>query len=482
MNSGYTSLQNQITYQGPYQGYNGIGYVYQQGYPQQTYNVQPPYPQTGYNNPPHPQTGYNNPPSYSPPLYSAPSNEKPGYNQPPPYSPVQPYNTTPIYGQQQPYSPPTSIEPGYSQQPFGEQPQSNQTYVAPAGNSQQPFGEKPQSNQTYVPPAGNSQQPFGGQPQSNQTYVAPAGNNQGVEQDCELLHKAMHGVGTDNNAIINLICSRNAAQRAEIRKNYTFCYGKDLIKRIKEELNGHFKDTVVGLFMTPPEYDAYCLYKAMKGIGTNEGVLIEIIGTRNNQEMKLIKEEFQKNYGNSLEAWVKGDTSGIFRKLLISLIQANRSMNTVPDPQLCQSDAQALYQAGEGRWGTDEATFFRIFTQRSAAEMNLIYNCYQKIKGRTLYQAIVKEFSGDTKKLLTTILEALQDTPTYYAWRLRESVQGIGTNDSRLVRVIVSRCEVDMPKIKQAYQRVFSRDLVKDIRSDTSGNYKKILTHLLTRV
>ena len=440
MNSGYTSVQNQITYQGPYQGYNGIGYVYQQGYPQQTYNVQPPYPQTGYNNPPHPQTGYNNPPSYSPPLYSAPSNEKPGYNQPPPYSPVQPYNTTPIYGQQQPYSPPTSIEPGYSQQPFGEQPQSNQT------------------------------------------YVAPAGNNQGVEQDCELLHKAMDGVGTDNNAIINLICSRNAAQRAEIRKNYTFCYGKDLIKRIKEELNGHFKDTVVGLFMTPPEYDAYCLYKAMKGIGTNEGVLIEIIGTRNNQEMKLIKEEFQKNYGNSLEAWVKGDTSGNFRKLLISLIQANRSMNTVPDPQLCQSDAQALYQAGEGRWGTDEATFFRIFTQRSAAEMNLIYNCYQKIKGRTLYHAIVKDFSGDNKKFLTTILEALQDTPTFYAWRLRESVQGIGTNDSRLVRVIVSRCEVDMPKIKQAYQRVFSRDLVKDIRSDTSGNYKKILTHLLTRV
>ena len=234
--------------------------------------------------------------------------------------------------------------------------------------------------------------------------------------------------------------------------------------------------------MSPPEYDAYCLYKAMKGIGTNEGVLIEIIGTRNNQEMQMIKAEFQKNYGKSLESWVKSETSGHFRKLLISLIQANRSVNTVPNPQLCQSDAHALYQAGEGRWGTDESTFVIFFTQRSAAEMDLINNCYQQLRGKSLHQAIEKEFSGDTKELLHTILEGLQDPAAYFARRLRESVQGVGTNDSRLVRVIVSRCEVDMPRIKQAYQRLFGRDLVMDVRSDTSGNYKKILTHLLTRV
>ena len=84
--------------------------------------------------------------------------------------------------------------------------------------------------------------------------------------------------------------------------------------------------------------------------------------------------------------------------------------------------------------------------------------------------------------MLHTILEGLQDPAAYFARRLRESVQGVGTNDSRLVRVIVSRCEVDMPRIKQAYQRLFGRDLVMDVRSDTSGNYKKILTHLLTRV
>lgn len=430
----YPSLRDQITYQGPYnQGYNSAppippygGYPGgpQPGYPPQPYNPQPPYVPQAYNNPP---------PPYNPPPYS-----QPGYNQNPPYG--QPgYATAPTYGQP-PYQPPGPSEPVYGQQPYGGQPQ---------------FG-----------------QPMGMQ----------GAYGQGAEQDCDILHRAMHGAGTDESAIINIICSRNAMQRAEIRRKYTACFGKDLIERIKEELSGNFEDTVVGLFMSPPEFDAYCLYKAMKGIGTSEGVLIEIIGTRNNQEMQMIKAEFQKHYGKSLESWIKSETSGHFKKLLVSLIQGTRSMNTVPNPQMCQSDAQALYQAGEGRWGTDESTFVRIFTQRSAAEMDMISNCYQQLRGKSLHQAIEKEFSGNTRILLHTILEGLQDPAAYFARRLRESVQGIGTNDSRLVRVIVSRCEVDMPRIKQAYQRLFGRDLLSDIRSDTSGNYKKILTHLLTRV
>ena len=234
--------------------------------------------------------------------------------------------------------------------------------------------------------------------------------------------------------------------------------------------------------MTPPEYDAYCLYKAMKGLGTNEGVLIEIIGTRNNLQIQMIKAEFLKNYGKTLEKWITSETSGHFRKLLISLIQANRSMNTMPDPMMCQNDAQALYAAGEGRWGTDESTFVRIFTQRSAAELDLISRSYQQLRGRTLHHAIDKEFSGATKKLLHTILEGLQNVSAYYAKRIRESVEGVGTNDSRLVRCIVSRCEIDMPLIKQEYRRMYGRDLVHDVRSDTSGDYKKILTFLLTRV
>ena len=403
----------------------------------------------------------------NPPL---PNYPPPAYNQPPPYVPQAYYNTPP----------PNNLPSLQHQITYN---QYNQPYAPPPYSQPPPYGQAP-----YRPPGPAEpvygQMPYGNQPTFNQPYGNPnqAGYFQGTDKDCEVLHYAMKGLGTDENSIINLVCSRNAMQRAEIRRRYPAMYGTDLIKKLKDELSGNFEDTVIGLFMTPPEYDAYWLYKAMKGIGTSEGILIEILGTRNNQEIQMIKDAFQRAYGKSLEQWVHKETSGHFRKLLISIIQCGRSMNTVPNPAICQSDAQALYQAGEGRWGTDEATFVRIFTQRSAAELDMISSCYQQLRGNTLHHAIDKEFSGDTKKLLHTILEGLQDPAAYFAKRIRESVQGVGTNDSRLIRVIVSRSEVDMPRIKQAYQRLYGRDLVTDVRSDTSGDYKQILTYHLTRV
>lgn len=36
--------------------------------------------------------------------------------------------------------------------------------------------------------------------------------------------------------------------------------------------------------------------------------------------MGLIKEEFERNYGKTLASFIKGDTSGDYRKILLGLI------------------------------------------------------------------------------------------------------------------------------------------------------------------
>ena len=479
-NSGYNSGQGGYSSGQGYSGGGVGGYSTQppQGYAPQNYGQSPQY------NPQQYPPSYNNPPYNQQPTY----NQQPPYNQPPPYNQAPPYNQPPSYNQAPPYNqppsyppsqyPPSAPNPYLNQAPMGPPP------MAPPPMPTQPMGPPPIVPQVVTPVVQPTivPEPIISLPNA-QGYVYPDFVTfQSADKDCEILHYAMKGLGTDERTIINIICSRDATQRAAIRRRYIALYGKDLIKKLKSELSGNFEDTCVGLFMTPPEYDAYCLYKAMKGLGTSEGVLIEILGTRNNQEIQMIKAEFLKNYGKPLEKWISSETSGHFRKLLISIIQANRSMNPIPDPVMCQNDARALYIAGEGRWGTDESTFIRIFTQRSGPELDLISRQYQQLRGNTLHHAIDKEFSSDTKELLHTILVGIQNPSAYFARRIRESVEGIGTNDSRLIRVIVSRCEIDMPLIKQEYRRLYGRDLLHDVREDTSGNYKKILTHLIARV
>ena len=298
-------------------------------------------------------------------------------------------------------------------------------------------------------------------------------------QHVEILRNACQGAGTDEDAIVRVIASTTNPERAIIRRLYTQKYNEDLVSRLQSELSGDFKDSAVGSFMTPTEYDAYCLNGAMKGLGTKEGVLTEIIGSRTPQELQAIKQVYAANYGETLENAVAGDTSGDYQKLLLALLQCQRSQSPMADANGCAADAAALYQAGEGKWGTDEATFIRIFSTRSPADLALINQNYKQHTGKGLLGAIDAEFSGDTKELLDTIVKSNVDPYGYYAGRIHESVAGLGTNDSRLIRNVCARHAVDLPLIKQAYTRDYGTDMLQDIQGDTSGHYRQVISSLV---
>ena len=435
------------------------GYAPQQGYAQQGGFAPQGFPQQGYQQ--FPQQG-----GYAP---------QPGFPQqgfPQQGFPQQGYQQFP---QQGGYAPQQSAFP-------------QQQYGAPM---QQQF---PQQQQYGVPQTGYAQQQPGAFMQPNMGMPAKVKQAVGMgfvpkvscpvnynpEKDCDMLRQAMKGVGTDESQIIKIVCNRNSAQRQAIKKYYATAFGKDLVKQLKSELSGKLEDVVIGLFQTPAEYDATCLYHAMKGIGTDEGVLVEIIGTRVNWQIKEIKEAFKTLYKKDLIKWVESETSGSFRKLLVSLLQGNRSENQMPDPNQCQQDAQALIRAGVGRWGTDEATFNKIFALRSAYELRMISDFYEKQTGKSLLKSIDSEFSGDIQKLLEAVVKGLFDPSEYFAHRVHQAIKGAGTKDRKLMRILITRDEIDMPQIRAAYQKLYGRDMVGDIRSDTSGDYKAILHELVS--
>ena len=298
-------------------------------------------------------------------------------------------------------------------------------------------------------------------------------------QHVEILRNAVQGAGTKEEDIMRVIASTSNQERALIRRLYNQKYNEDLVKRLQSELSGNLQEAVIGSFMTPTEYDAYCINGAIKNLGTNEGVLNEIIGSRTPQELQAIKQVYAANYGDMLENAVAGDTSGDYQKLLLALLQGQRSTNPQPDNAGCQQDAAALYQAGEGKWGTNEDTFIRIFSQRSPAELALINQYYKQNAGKGLLGAIDAEFSGDTKSLLDTIVRANVYPQGFYAKNIYDSIKGAGTNDSKLIRNVCARHAVDLPYIRQAYQNDYGSDMLADIQSDTSGDYRKVLTSLV---
>ena len=56
-----------------------------------------------------------------------------------------------------------------------------------------------------------------------------------------------------------------------------------------------------------------------------------------------------------------------------------------------------------------------------------------------------------------------QNRPAFFASRLKRAMKGPGTNDKDLIRLLVSRAEIDLGNVKDEYLKMFGKPLEKDI-------------------
>ncbi|XP_059169999.1 annexin A6-like [Physella acuta] len=301
-----------------------------------------------------------------------------------------------------------------------------------------------------------------------------------AEADAETLRNAMKGLGTDENALINILAYRANPQRAEIVAAYKTLFGKDLVEDIKSETSGNFCEALKGLLLKPAEFDALMLRNAMKGLGTDEDVLIEILCTRSNVQIQEIKKVYKEKFNKDLEKDIIVDTSGHFKKLLVSLIQGNRSDSNEVDRNMAHADAKALFQAGEQKWGTDESQFNKILVSRSFPQIRATLEEYSKISKKDMEEVLKSEFSGDVLSGMKSIVRCVKNRFQHFARQLQKTVSGLGTDDSSLIRIIISRCEIDLVQIKDEFKKLTGKTLEQFIADDISGDYQRLMLALAT--
>ncbi|KAE8697384.1 Annexin D2 [Hibiscus syriacus] len=297
-------------------------------------------------------------------------------------------------------------------------------------------------------------------------------------EDAEQLRKAFEGWGTNEQMIIDILAYRNAAQRISIRKAYSEAYGEDLLKALEKELTRDFERVVLLFTLDPAERDAHLVNEATKKASSSSWIIMEVACARSSKELHAAKKYYHARYKKSLEEDVAHHTSGDYRKLLVPLVSAFRYEGDEVNLSLAKSEAKILREKISTKHYNDEEVI-RILSTRSRAQLNATFNQYNSSIGNAINKDLKPESKDEYLKLMRDVIKCLTTPEDYFEKVLRQAINRIGSDDTAIIRVVATRAEVDMVRIKEAYQRRNSVPLEKAIAGDTSGDYKRMLLALI---
>ncbi|XWS44926.1 hypothetical protein CRYUN_Cryun15aG0092100 [Craigia yunnanensis] len=297
-------------------------------------------------------------------------------------------------------------------------------------------------------------------------------------EDAEQLRKAFEGWGTNEQLIIDILAHRNAAQRNLIRKAYGEAYGEDLLKSLDKELSSDFERAVLLFTLDPAERDAHLANEATKRFTSSNWVLMEIACTRSSYELFSVRKAYHARYKKSLEEDVAHHTTGEYRKLLVPLVSSFRYEGEEVNMTLAKSEAKILRDKISDKHHSDEEVI-RIVTTRSKAQLNATLNHYNTAFGNAINKDLKADPNDEFLKLLRATIKCLTVPEKYFEKLLRQAINKLGTDEWALTRVITTRAEVDMVRIKEEYQRRNSVTLEKAIAGDTSGDHERMLLALI---
>ncbi|KAF6092207.1 annexin A10 [Phyllostomus discolor] len=289
-----------------------------------------------------------------------------------------------------------------------------------------------------------------------QGTIFPAPNFDPI-MDAQMLGGALQGFGCDKDMLINILTQRCNSQRLMIAEAYQSMYGRGLIEDLKEKLSDHFKDVMVGLLYSPPSYDAHELWHAMKGVGTKENCLIDILASRTNGEIFQMREAYCMR-----------------KEKYIYFIHGSREEGYT-DPAMAAQDAMVLWEACQRKTGEHKTMLQTILCNKSYQQLWLVFQEFQNISGQDIVDAINECYDGYFQELLVAIVLCVRDKPAYFAYRLYSAIHDFGFHNKTVIRTVIARSEIDLMTIRKRYKERYGKSLFHEIKNFASGHYERAL-------
>lgn len=297
------------------------------------------------------------------------------------------------------------------------------------------------------------------------------------------LRDAMKGFGTNEQALIHTLAQvPDAPHMLKLRHTYDDRFRRSLVKDIESETSRYFQMGLLALVRGPLLQDAAQVDRAIRGLGTKESLLNDVVLGRSNADLNAIKQCYSQVYRRDMVKEIRDDLSLKTERLFDYVLAARRTEESAPVlPHEVEANVDRLQQATEGtKLGTNQDQVCQLMAYCSNGMIRAINQRYQAKYRRSLDDLFGKHFSGHMKDALRLMAARAVDPIKADADQLEESMRGMGTKDEQLVtRVVRAHWDKNhMRQVKIAYQKFHGRDLVQRISGETSGDYKRLLVAL----
>ncbi|KAF0693815.1 Aste57867_15254 [Aphanomyces stellatus] len=298
-----------------------------------------------------------------------------------------------------------------------------------------------------------------------------------IDNLCHEIKAACAGFGTDEDRLNRILGSLKAGQRYLVSLRYPELHkGRTLLDEVKGETSGDYGKLCQLLAQPLEDAEAQLVRDATKGMGTNENLLYPVFGGRTLDELAILKKAFFKKFQEDLVVVVADDVGGDLKKHYLSVLNAmtQRFDPAIHNQHKAEELAEIIYKAGEGKWGTDEATFCNTLWSIPAEFMPQVDAAYVAKHKNNLHRAIEKEFGGHAERAMLYNFDMIVDPINTIVDQFEKTMKGMGTDEYGLAAALV-RYQAYLPHVAPAYKAKYGQSLRDRIYGETSGDFRKLL-------
>jgi len=214
-----------------------------------------------------------------------------------------------------------------------------------------------------------------------------------VEYEAHRLQQAMAGLGTDEETLLEILCTRSGTRLQEITATYNQLYKKDLEKELIGETSGDFAKLVVALLHKESvtgavHRDIETLSASLNGKKVNTAPWIDILTSRDSDHLLKVLMGLELTSGQMVGQLVDKHFTGDTKLGLSVLVQC----------------IQAPYVYLAKRLSTMKTPLVQgIMVSHCEEDLLCIRVAFNKLTGASLYTTLQNKFKGDFLQALLAI-------------------------------------------------------------------------------